>query len=156
EQAARIAAEKIVAQAARGDSLQSLFNGANEAVITAQHANPALTQMRTTLVVLLITGAQAAWAHVGDSRLYHFRGARIAAQTRDHSFSQTLVDSGHIKADALRFHEDRSRLLRTLGTPNCQPDVADPVDLKPGDAFLLASDGFWEPVTEREMEIEYA
>ena len=43
-----------------------------------------------------------------------------------------------------------------MGTPDCKPDIAEPISVEAGDAFLLASDGFWEHVTEREMEIEYA
>lgn len=155
EQAARIAVDAVVAGAPQDGGLPSLFAAANEAVLQTQRTNPALSQMRTTLVVLLIRNHQAAWGHVGDSRLYHLRNARIAAQTRDHSFAQTLVDSGQIQPEAIRFHDDRSRLLRTLGTPGCQPDLAGPVAVDAGDAFLLASDGFWEPVTEREMEVEY-
>jgi len=155
EQASRIAVE-AVGQASASGGLQSAFSLANEAVLTAQKTNPALAQMRTTLVVLLITETQATWAHAGDSRLYHFRGARIVTQTRDHSFSQALADAGKIPAAAIRHHEDRSRLLRTVGTTDCKAEVSAPVTVNPGDAFLLASDGFWEHVTEREMEIEYA
>jgi serine/threonine protein phosphatase PrpC len=156
EQAARIAVETVVGQASAGEGLQSFFLAANQALIAAQQARPALAQMRTTLVVLLITNEQATWGHIGDSRLYHLRHARIAAQTLDHSFAQTLAGSGQIPSQAIRFHEDRSRLLRTLGTPACQPEFAAPVPLRAGDAFLLVSDGFWEPVTERELEIEFA
>jgi serine/threonine protein phosphatase PrpC len=152
EQAARIA----VGQASACGGLQSAFTAANEAVLAAQRENPSLSQMRTTLVILQITGAQAAWAHAGDSRLYHLRGARIVAQTRDHSFTQALVDSGQIPAAAIRHHEDRSRLLRTVGTPDSKPEISAPVTVSAGDAFLLASDGFWEHVTEREMEVAYA
>jgi serine/threonine protein phosphatase PrpC len=155
EQAARRAVDAVKEASASAD-LPGLFSAANDAVLAAQRANPALSQMRTTLVVLLIAGTQASWAHAGDSRLYHFRAARIIAQTRDHSFAQTLADAGQISPEAIRHHEDRSRLLRTLGTPNCQPDLAGSTEIEAGDAFLLASDGFWEPVTEREMEVEYA
>ncbi len=159
EHAARIAVEAVMGASASAPGLDPrvLVSAANEAVIAAQHENPGLAQMRTTLVVLAVAaGGEATWAHVGDSRLYHFRGARLMHQTLDHSFAQTLVDAGRIAPAAIRFHEDRSRLLRTAGTPDCDPTVSAPVTLQPGDAFLLASDGFWEAVWEREMEIEYA
>ncbi len=159
EQAARIAAGAVLANVEHGagcGELESLFSIANEAVVAEQLATPSLRQMRTTLVLLLATGSQAAWAHAGDSRLYHFRGSRVAAQTRDHSFAQALVDSGKIEPAAIRFHDDRSRLLRTVGAADAKPEISNWVALEEGDAFLLASDGFWELVTEREMEIEYA
>ena len=160
EHAARIAVEAVMSAstaAAPGLDPRALILAANDAVMAAQHDNPGLAQMRTTLVVLVAgAGGEATWAHVGDSRLYHFRGARVMDQTVDHSFAQTLVDAGRIAPSAIRFHEDRSRLLRTAGTPDCDPTVSAPVTLQPGDAFLLATDGFWEAVLEREMEIEYA
>lgn len=155
EHASRAAVAAVEPASASGN-LQSIFAAANNAVVAAQQQNLALGHMRTTLVVLRIDGGQASWGHVGDSRLYHFRAARVIAQTRDHSFAQTLADSGQIQPDEIRNHEDRSRLLRTLGAAECQPDLAGPVRVESGDAFLLASDGFWEPVLEREMEIDFA
>ncbi len=154
EVASRIAVEAVMAVgvAAPGE----LITSANAAVMRAQREQPSLQQMRTTLVVLVAEGDEAHWAHAGDTRLYHFRGARLLHQTRDHSFAQTLVEAGRILPEAIRFHEDRSRLLRTVGTTECAPEVAGLVRLEANDAFLLATDGFWELVTEREMEIEYA
>lgn len=32
--------------------------------------------------------------------------------------------------------------------------IREPVDIEPGDAFLLCTDGFWEYVYETEMEID--
>jgi serine/threonine protein phosphatase PrpC len=161
ERASRIAVEAALAAfrsapSIETDKLAGYAEAANRAVIGAQQAEPPLAQMRTTLTLLAAAGNQAAWVYVGDSRLYHLRGPRVIGQTRDHSFAQTLADSGHIAPSAIRFHEDRSRLLRTAGTPDCRTGAGGPVAIEPGDAFLLASDGFWEPVTEPEMEIEYA
>ncbi len=103
-------------------------------------------------------GRTARWAHVGDSRLYHLRDGRIAAQTADHSVPQALVNAGEITTDAIRFHEDRNRLLRTLGNDReARPTINDTaLALAPGDAFLLCTDGFWEYVTEPEMETTLA
>lgn len=160
EVASRVAVEAVIAaclpEPASVAGPGELIAAANAAVLQAQRAQPSLQQMRTTLVVLVADGPEARWAHVGDTRLYHFRGARLLNQTRDHSFAQTLVEAGRIPPEAIRFHEDRSRLLRTAGTAECVPEVSDAVTLAASDAFLLATDGFWELVTEREMEIEFA
>ena len=156
EHASRIAVEAVMATCDTQRSPRELVQMANAAVMRAQSEQPSLMQMRTTLVVLVAEDADARWAHAGDTRLYHFRGARLRHQTRDHSFAQTLVEAGRIPPEAIRFHEDRSRLLRTAGAAECEPEVSEPVPLEANDAFLLATDGFWELVTEREMEIEYA
>jgi serine/threonine protein phosphatase PrpC len=109
-------------------------------------------------MVLLIASPEAAlWAHAGDSRLYWFRDGKIREQTRDDSVPQRLVDAGEISADQIRFHEDRSRLLNSLGTREqvTTSHGETPDAPRAGDAFLLASDGFWEGVTEAEMEQDF-
>lgn len=139
-------------------ALRTYVAGAGAAVAEGQRKEPSHGAMRTTLVVLVAGGSGALWAHCGDSRLYFLHAGRIARQTRDHSVPQAMVDAGRIRAGEIRFHEDRNRLLRSLGGTG-DPGAAfedEPQRLAAGDAFLLASDGFWEYVTELEMEVELA
>ena len=126
---------------------------AQKAVLQKQEDVPEASAMSTTLVVLKLEDYTASWAHIGDSRLYYFRGGKIQSQTIDHSVPQMLVNLGEITFDQIRSHPDRNRLLRTIGRPWSERsyDVADPVQLKAGDAFLLASDGFWEYIEEKQM-----
>jgi len=109
---------------------------------------------KTTLVVLLIDGSQAIWAHIGDSRLYRFKWGRVVFQTRDHSLPQRLVDIGEITPEQIRMHEDRNRLTSVFeGNDTSRFTVLDsPLPVERGDAFLLCSDGFWDYVYEEEME----
>ena len=90
--------------------------------------------------------------HVGDSRLYYFRNGRLEKQTLDHSVSQIAVLMGEIPQEGIRFHADRNRVLRALGSGNAKPDISPLMELKEDTAFLLCTDGFWEYVYEREME----
>lgn len=130
---------------------------ANRAVLERQASEPGLTHMRTTIVTLIASEERAMWAHAGDSRLYWFRNGRICEQTLDDSVPQRLVAAGEISADQIRFHEDRSRLLNSLGSREqatiTNRDMPEKVERR--DAFLLASDGFWECVTEPEMEADF-
>ena len=140
----RVSAELLTAHVER----------AHAAVLERQRAESDLTGMRTTIVMLLASGEAALWAHSGDSRLYWFRDAKLRGQTKDHSVPQRLADAGEIRPEQIRFHEDRSRLLRSLGArqETGATNGAMAGKPEPGDAFLLASDGFWEYVTEPEME----
>ena len=65
---------------------------------------------------------------------------------------------GRFGPEEIRFHEDRGRLLRSLGVgPETRASFgAMPDPPQPGDVFLLASDGFWEWVSEDEMEQDLA
>ena len=161
--AGAVAAEACVsatlAAAGRGallapESLGALFDAAHRAVQEAQVRDPSAAGCRTTSVVLQVSESRALWGHVGDTRLYHLRGGRVIAQTLDHSVPQALVQTGAIQASEIRRHPDRNRLLRSLGGEgDAAPTLLDaPVELAPGDAFLLCSDGLWEHVTEAEME----
>jgi PPM family protein phosphatase len=136
--------------------LGQLVQQANEAIITRQKQQPELASMRTTLVVLVARQDTVLWAHVGDSRLYHFRQGELIFQTKDHSVPQALANAGALSLDQIRFHEDRNRLLRALGQEgDCRPTVLPEKQvLQEGDVFLLCTDGFWEYVFEDDMQQE--
>jgi len=139
-------------------SLLTLTESAQSALLAKQQTNPQLSSMRTTIVLLMAKGDNVLWGHVGDSRLYHFRDCAVEFQTKDHSVPQTLVDAGEITKEQIRTHEDRNRILRAVGNPEgVKPTILDtPRKIKQGDAFLLCSDGFWEYVTETEMAVDLA
>lgn len=135
--------------------LTAMLETAQQTILDRQDDHH-LYGMRSTAVVLLLEVAKALWAHVGDTRFYHFSHGRIAHQTRDHSVPQAMVDAGDIAYADIRYHEDRNRLTRSLGSPGKVRITLDSQTIAPGDAFLLCTDGFWEYVTEAEMETELA
>ena len=156
QQASQAAAEAMLNAGRRGslltdDRLIAAAVQANQAVLQVQEKRQG--RMKTTLVFLVIEDGRARWMHVGDSRLYHFRGGHLQKQTIDHSVSQMAVLMGEITPQEIRFHEDRNRVLRALGGDNAKPELSPTVMLTGGeDVFLLCTDGFWEYVYEPEME----
>ena len=137
-------------------TIGELIDAAQTAILNERDTDPQLSAMRTTVVALHIVGDQALWGHVGDSRLYLYRGCAMAFQTKDHSVPQVMVDAGEITREQIRNHEDRNRLLRAVGNPDgVKPTILEsPQPVRPGDAFLLCTDGFWEYVTEAEMVVD--
>lgn len=129
------------------------FEKANAEVLARQTPE---CRMRTTLGVLSIMEniGKASWAHVGDSRIYHFIDGEMDFCTFDHSVSRMAVLAGEIGMDEVRFHSDRNKLLKTIGQePAARPEYGECILDKSGShAFLLCTDGFWEYVTEAEME----
>jgi len=134
--------------------LGKMLELAQQTLLQRQQDDYRRSAMRSTTAVLLLDDAEAWWAHVGDTRLYHFANGRIVHQTRDHSVPQAMVDAGDIGHDDIRHHEDRNRLTRSLGNDGKVRTtiLEQPVAIGEGDAFLLCTDGFWEFVTETEME----
>jgi serine/threonine protein phosphatase PrpC len=107
---------------------------------------------RTVLVACVVQDGFAHWMHIGDSRLYLIRQGRILHRTRDHTVVQELLDAGRIREEAMISHPERNRLLQCLG--GYQPPRPDAVlseRLAKGDIVLLCSDGFWGPLTQRQM-----
>lgn len=155
-QASQAAARALEEEARRGslltdERLTEVAAQANRAVRHLQEKSHG--RMKTTLVFLTIEDSRARWMHIGDSRLYHFQSGALVRQTMDHSVSQMAVLMGEITSAEIRFHEDRNRVLRALGSENAKPDLSQAVMLTAGvDAFLLCTDGFWEYVMEAEME----
>lgn len=141
-----------------GDAVAAHLRAAQSAVLAEQERRPEFSGMRTTLVLLVSDGGSAFWGHAGDSRLYVFRRGSRAFQTRDHSVPQTLVNKGDIPLSAVRGHEDRNRVLRSIGNAGEARFelAAGPWRLEAGDLFLLCTDGLWEHVLEVEMEVEWA
>jgi serine/threonine protein phosphatase PrpC len=137
-------------------ALLSYVGASIERVAAARQASAELADMSSTVAALLIDeeAARAAWAHLGDTRVYLFRGERLHAVTKDHSLTQQLVDAGYASAEQLRVHPQRHILLAAVGaegeTPVAASDSA--IALQPGDALLVCSDGLWEWVHEHEME----
>lgn len=120
----------------------------NSSIFAAAHAvdspNP---HMGSTVVLALVRqfadGVRAWIGHIGDSRAYLVRDARMCLLTHDHSAVQTLLDRNLITPEEAFNHPDASVLTRSLGH---QPEVEIDIEefaLKRGDSLLLCSDGLW-------------
>lgn len=155
--ASEIAVEEARAFFARNSfcsppELNGLFDAVNRKILQRQSAG---VKMRTTAVFMAARGARLIWGHVGDSRMYHYLNGALVRYTIDHSVPQLAVALGEIRRDQIPGHPDRNKLTRALGAEGMKPEIHPPVKLKRGDhAFLLCTDGFWEYVTEDEMNAD--
>lgn len=135
--------------------LEQMFFAAQQAILERQRTQHCESQMKTTLNVLLVGAQGVHWAHVGDSRTYYAQNQRLQKRTFDHSVTQMLSAAGQVAEGDIRFHEDRSKLLRALGTPwtRSQVEVEPDLPLCPPQQFLLCTDGFWEYISEEQIQI---
>lgn len=107
---------------------------------------------RTTCVVCVVQNGRAAWAHVGDSRLYHFGRGGFLGRTRDHSVVQQLLDDGLLEEHNAGQHPDRNKLYTSVGgfvLPHIE--LSPTVILHDGDVLVLCTDGFWSELDVPEM-----
>lgn len=104
--------------------------------------------MATTVIAAWLLGTRMWVAHAGDSRLYRLREGNLEQITKDHSFSQELLDAGMISVEEARTLPAKNLVTRAIGTsPHCEPEVRD-YDVRRGDLLLLCSDGLTEMVAE--------
>lgn len=125
-----------------------------EAIETANDAvrNDTRCQtMKSTVAVLWMDRENALAATVGDTRIYQFRKGRIIFQSKDHTVVNMAVLAGEMCERDIRGNKGRNQLMRALGAQDeIKPDIV-PLNVMPGDAFLICSDGFWDHVWEEEM-----
>lgn len=124
---------------------------ANMAIIAAGNETPSLKGMGSTATVLLINEHAAYIAHVGDSRVYQFRGHKKIFRTFDHSMVFDLVKQGVITEEQARLSAQSNIITRALGIqPDVEVDVAE-VSYEKGDRFMLCSDGIHGSMPEAEL-----
>jgi PPM family protein phosphatase len=160
EEASHIATREIQAHlvtnwdAAESDPqlLERALWQANEAILQDQQNHPERADMGTTIVVVIFRHPEAPWcAHVGDSRLYRFRGSQLEQITEDHTWVARAIKVGDITSEEARIHPFRHVLSRCLGREDLHQVDVQPLDIKLGDRLLLCSDGLTEELVDQKI-----
>ena len=124
---------------------------ANSAIFTTSQNNPECAGMGTTLVVCLFFDNFLTVAHIGDSRLYRLRGEAMEQVTRDHSLLQEQIDSGIITPEQAKKAAHKNLVTKALGIdPTVEPEIHE-YPTKPGDIYLLCSDGLCDMVDDEDI-----
>jgi serine/threonine protein phosphatase PrpC len=106
----------------------------------------------TVAAFLINPGGDCYWAHVGDSRVYHYRNNKLVKRTLDHSYVQSLVNRGELSAEEANFHPKSNILMSCLGTDKDPPvDTHFISQLYAGDILMACSDGVWHYFTDAEI-----
>jgi protein phosphatase len=137
--------------------LEHAIERANQVVLgyARKHSEEA-ADMGSTLTLAVVEGSRATVAHVGDSRAYLWRGGELRQLTDDHSVPGALLKQGQITPAEARDHPLRHVLYRCVGLkPGLEVDIGSPLALRPGDAFLLCSDGLWDMLGSTEKLASY-
>lgn len=134
----------------RPGGLRSAAATANQRIAAAVADDPALSGMATTLTAILLDHDAVRLAHVGDSRAYRLRDGEVVQLTRDDTFVQYLVDSGHLAIEDVPRHPHRNVVTRVLaGAPVSVTHSRLPA--RAGDRYLLCSDGLPDAVAARDI-----
>jgi serine/threonine protein phosphatase PrpC len=130
--------------------LQNAVLQAHQAVFQRGQTEQDKQGMGTTLDVVLVAGAEAFVAHVGDSRTYLVRDGKSSQITTDHTVAEVLVIEGKLTIEEAQVSPLRTILVNAIGVSADVGVEMAHVTLKKGDRLLLCSDGLHDyfPVEE--------
>jgi PPM family protein phosphatase len=152
EVASRIAAEAFGTVDDRDEApehyLTRVVRAANERIHRLAERDASRSGMGTTLTAALIGEGEVSFAHVGDSRAYVYRDGDLKRLTSDHSLVEELRRQGRLTEAQAEEHPQRSIITRALGPePEVEVDTLT-YSARPGDVFVLCSDGLTTMVPE--------
>lgn len=113
---------------------------------------PQFSEMCTTIAGCLFSKNSITIFHAGDSRVYRFDGTYLAKMTLDHSVVQDMVNMGRLTEEEAKRNESRNIITRCLGIDGLPPEIyVTRSGIKPGDIYILCTDGLWESVSDEEI-----
>ena len=131
--------------------LEKAILRAGERIYDAAQNREEYKGMGTTATMIHFDCNRAYFAHVGDSRLYQLKNARLQQLTEDHSYVESLVRNGEISQAAARIHPMKNYLTQAVGAmPDITVDTGS-LKIKSGDVFLLCTDGLTNMVSDEEI-----
>jgi serine/threonine protein phosphatase PrpC len=156
EQVLRTARQMFEGFSPLTDTVESLLNSIAQEAHTVINLYRMTSEVRpaATMVALVITpDGIAHWAHAGNSRLYRFEGPNPAERTSDHTLQERLIAEGRVAREDRGGEKFGNLLINTLGggAEKSFLSFGRHEGLKPGDAFLLCSDGLWKYFTPSEL-----
>ncbi|MBP5077274.1 serine/threonine-protein phosphatase [Pseudomonas chlororaphis] len=133
--------------------VQALRAGLEQAnaAVRQETAQRGVGIMGSTLVLLAARGDKATCLWAGDSRLYRLREGQLEVISHDHSYVQELLDNSLLSEAEAREHPMANIVTRAVGTQDWLELSAVDLDVRPGDSFLLCSDGLTKTVEDHEL-----
>lgn len=140
---------------------------ANRRVYEMAQSDPRYRGMGTTIVALAVGSSGAYIGHVGDSRGYVIRsnGGGIEQVTEDHSLLNDYLKVHKLTPEEIEHFPHKNVIVRALGMKDAVTVDVRKIDAKPGEIYLLCSDGLsgmvnnesiLEAVTQQRPDLEKA
>lgn len=123
------------------DLLVKAVRLANRAVAQRADGNTEFSGMGTTIVAVAFEADIMSIAHVGDSRAYRLNPKGLEPLTRDHSWVAEMQRTHNLSDAEASQLVGRNVITRALGVKDVVEVDLSVVKIKPGDQFLLCSDG---------------
>jgi PPM family protein phosphatase len=138
------------------DSMAEVYQRANDRIRSYAESHGQAGAVGTTLVTFVSVGSRYLMMNIGDSRGYWIDGSNetendVRQITVDHTVADELLQKGAMTESEYSSSPLRNQLTKCLGPKvRSEPDVFPEVEfgvLRPGETFLLCSDGFFSKLT---------
>jgi protein phosphatase len=135
------------------EDLRQALEASQLAIERLAHERPMFEDMGTTLSLAYVLWPRLYVVHVGDTRVYLLRGARLERITRDHTLAQRMEESGAGTQGRMEESRFASVLWNALGggSSRLRPDVFE-ARMEVGDTLLLCSDGLTHHLSDDEIQ----
>ncbi len=133
------------------ERLAANAHAANARIHDLSQRNAEHAGMGTTLTAVYVGPEEVAIAHVGDSRAYCLRDGELLRLTDDHSLVDELIREGRLTPEEAEEHPQRSIITRALGPEETVEVDTRSFRARPGDVYLLCSDGLTSMVPEARL-----
>jgi serine/threonine protein phosphatase PrpC len=117
-------------------SMDKVLKAINSWVQKQGSVRPELSGMATTLTSVVLRGTFYYFSHVGDTRLYLYRGGALTRLTTDHVWDRPEMQ--HVLTRAIGL-DSRIAIDHGMG------------EMRARDVFLLVSDGVWSSMSEYDI-----
>jgi serine/threonine protein phosphatase PrpC len=109
--------------------------------------------MGTTIVsVYFANEGQVLVGHVGDSRVYCFRDGVLKQITEDHSLLNDYLKAKKLTPEEIEAFPHKNVIVRALGMKDNVVVDVNRVEPRPGDVYLLCSDGLSGMVPDAQIQ----
>ena len=132
--------------------LRGAIEKANNRICSVARGREELNGMGTTIVAARFYDGRVGVAHVGDSRCYRMREHKLEQLTRDHSYVQDQLEKGLISEEDARHSPQKNLITRALGIDAIAEADVQEFRTRPGDIYLLCSDGLSDLVDDDSLQ----
>jgi len=131
--------------------IEELMQEANRRIMETVEKEPDLEGMGTTMTAACVRNGAVCWAHVGDSRLYVFRGDELRQITEDDTMAGFLFSEGELTKEEARIHPGNKLVFQCIGgSGEFEADTGN-FEVQAGDLLLFSTDGLHDEVPEEEI-----
>jgi protein phosphatase len=151
--------ESVAGPAAAGSdgvaaAIGRAFREAHQAVAAGAKQETGHKEMGATAVALVVQDDTAHVGLVGDCRVYHQRGDQLVQITRDQTLVNRMVELGQLTPEEAANHPRRNEVTQALGMRSAVEPVGYTTTLQPGDWLVVACDGLYAHVEDRQLRDE--